>query len=157
MVLEKLGRGERASLGEHMKPLRFDQSDYKKARREWGCNCVPVAFAAIAGLTLSEARRFFPEFNGHATEAMLKAALDIAGLDWRDIGMECPRPGRYGLVRLWHGGEKYHRIATWNSGSGIYAADCGSLAWLSLGKWEEKILPLLKAREVRIDGVIEVE
>jgi len=136
--------------------LRFNKRDFARAKREWDCSCVPVAFAAVFNLTLDETRPFFPGFKGWATEDMVTDAINWTGRWWRNIGTNEPRPYRYGLVRLGIGRERFHRIATWNDGFRFMAADSASLAWLELGRWKREVLPKFKPTESLVYSVIEV-
>lgn len=96
-----------------------------------------------------------------------KKALTGDGRKWRDIGVECPAPGTYGLVALHFDddGPAGHAVAIWNDGQQIKAFDNLSARWLKLGTWEAIILPL-HLFAARLDGgqgkcwihsVIEVE
>ena len=126
-----------------------------------GDKCGHSALAAVLGISMREARRLMPSAeNRLVTVAMWKAALDRAGRTHRDIGVRCPSPGTFGLVRLNFSSGISHGMAVRNDRSEITAFDNCSARWLRLRTWESIILPIHKlvtlSRKCWIHDVIEV-
>ena len=144
-----------------MPPLRTNRLDIIIAELSWGGKCGHAALAAVLCVSMQEARGFMPVRR--VTLSALRTALSQAGRRWRNIGNECPAPGKYGLVALSFGDGPGHAVAVWNDGSKIMAFDNHSARWLKLRTWETLILPILKfkrtsgRRQCWIDGVIEVD
>lgn len=86
-----------------MRPLKFTVEDADRAFADWGCNCGPSALAAIAAVTLEEARQAIEGFDAkrYTSPTMMFSALDRIGVIWRKAGADWPA---YGLARIqWEG------------------------------------------------------
>jgi hypothetical protein len=92
-----------------MRPtVKFSPEDAIRAHFEWGANCGPGAVAAIAGLSLSEIRPYFGDFEEkpYTNPTRMWQVLRNLGLQW-----ECRKVGdspldwpMFGLARIqWEG------------------------------------------------------
>lgn len=79
---------------------KFTAEDLARANSEWGCSCGPAAFAFACGLTLDEARKFFPDFRGWCNTKMMRNALGMIGRE----GAHAKLPDMFGpeprIVRI---------------------------------------------------------
>lgn len=151
-------------------PAKFDELDVAAAHRAWGCNCGPAALAAVAGLTLEEARDCLPGFvrKGYTNPTMMFTGLINAGVDWHRLGANWPA---FGLVRVqWEGPwtepgvpirARYrytHWIGFWRSssrGPRIFDVNCidNGSGWVAFDEWSQMVAPALaKAHDGRATG-----
>lgn len=138
---------------------RFTLADVERAHEEWGCNCGPGALAAIAGLTLDEARAHIPGFDKrlYTNPSMMNAALRGIGKPWRKIGANWPV---WGLVRVqWEGPwtaygvpmAARYRHTHWIGAArgansiGVFDINCmnNGTGWCDLDDWKRVIVPFL--------------
>jgi hypothetical protein len=152
-----------------MRP-RFTADDARRAHEEWGCNCGPGALAAIAGLTLAEARPHLQGFDAkrYTNPTMMFGALDSIGVPWRRLpALEWPA---YGLARIqWEGPwtrpgvpmRARYRYTHWVGGyqspdRGYGVWDINAMAngsgWGSLADWERHMVPYLTKLYPRATG-----
>lgn len=89
--------------------VRFTAADVDRAHDAWGCNCGPVALAAICDMTLDEVRQHMGDFEAkrYTNPTLMFTALRSVGRPWRDLrrasATEQQWP-RWGLCRIqWEG------------------------------------------------------
>lgn len=150
-----------------MTPLRFTEADADRAYDDWGCNCGPTAFAAIAGLTLEETRRAFPNFPGYTNPSMMLDALGRAGI--RHFARDSLAFPIHGVARIQFEGPwtdrkvnnkrwayRYtHWVGARRVRSDITVFDVNALdrgGWLPFETWSSEILPGLIANHKRATG-----
>lgn len=145
--------------------------DFLAANEEWDANCGPGALAAVLGCTMSEVRRFFPDFGDKpwTNPTTMLAALRMSGR--RHLSRSSTAFPVHGLCRVqWEGPwmrptvpiaaryQKTHWIAAHNIASQVAIFDVNALdefcpdGWLSLENWGAKIAPALMAEIKRCTG-----
>ena len=123
-------------------PIRFDRSEYCAANLQWGCNCVPVALAAILGLRLSEVRRFVPEVESGKGVAVNKipSVLDRAQVRWRARGGERFNHG-LAVIRFDDVPDPCHCVAVSDGKLLDTTSVTAGKNWCDVKQWERKMLP----------------
>lgn len=146
---------------------RFTSEDLARANSEWGCSCGPASFAFAGGLTLDEARKYFPDFRGWCNTKMMKAALRAQRLPWaqhefgcidtNNMFNACPAIVRIEFTGPWTGTQwaahHSHWLATFRrkdyDGRMVYDVNSGVI---DMTTWEQEWLPQLLARHKRATG-----
>lgn len=145
----------------------FSVDEAQRAFDDWGANCGPGALAAVAGVTLQQAREWIgvEEFAGkrYTNPTMMLKALTCSGLRIQQF-MRWPQ---HGLVRVqWEGPwmrpgvpmrARYrytHWVGSHNGGAFVFDINCMSVGgWVPRFEWESEVVPwLLRTLYPRADG-----
>ncbi len=160
----------------------FSQAELQAASERWGCNCGPAALAVMCNTTLDVAHGAIPNFNErhYTSPTMMKAALAILGVPWRERVPVFPEPAdgtfgthtlnRYGLSRIQFEGpwtapganpKWAYRITHWvgslwtlgqsNQTHGSLVFDV-NMGWGWQDRWEKEIIPELVKLYPRATG-----
>ena len=126
--------------------------DFPEAYAEWRANCGPAAVAALVGRPLALVRRLFPHFPGKpwCNVTQIRDALTGCGLAVKMLPNTWPDRG---LVHVqWEGPwmaegvpvAARYRHTHWIAVDGECVFDVnGGGEWLSRGRWEAEIVPLI--------------
>lgn len=139
-------------------PPRFSKEELYAAADSWGCNCGPSSLAAMAQISLDEARLAINSFDAkrYTNPTMMNDALRSLEIEFKKIGPVWPD---WGLVRIqWEGPwtePNVPHVARYRQTHWIGAAlkddgsrgifDCNAMAngtgWSSFQDWSTVIVP----------------